>query len=174
VAVDPSAGARVDDAFTALFVDSYPAVLRAAELATGDPERARDATQDAFVQLLVRWDRVSRYDNPGAWVRRVAIREAVRGARRDARRHGTPSAEATASPDPDVGASIDVDRALAVLPLMQRAAVVLHHLVGVPTSEVAGLLGCRPATARVHLHRGRRRLAELLGADEEQPAGGAL
>jgi RNA polymerase sigma-70 factor (ECF subfamily) len=49
---------------------------------------------------------------------------------------------------------------------MQRAAVVLHYLEDLPTDEVARALGCRPATARVHLHRARIRLGELLVAGD--------
>ena len=45
---------------------------------TGDFSAAEDLAQDAFVQLLRHWSRVATYDAPGAWLRRVAIRMAVR------------------------------------------------------------------------------------------------
>ena len=48
----------------------------------------------------------------------------------------------------------------------QRAAVVLHYFDDLPVAEVAEALGCKPATASVHLHRARARLAELLGEQE--------
>jgi RNA polymerase sigma-70 factor (ECF subfamily) len=47
-----------------------------------DRQRAEDITQDAFIQLYSHW-RVSRYERPGAWVRRVAIRLAVRHQNRE-------------------------------------------------------------------------------------------
>jgi RNA polymerase sigma factor (sigma-70 family) len=50
----------------------------------------------------------------------------------------------------------------------QRAAIVLHYFEDRPVSEVADLLGCKPATASVHLHRARVRLAELLGERDEE------
>lgn len=53
--------------------------------------------------------------------------------------------------------------AVRLLPLKQRTAVVLFYFEDRPVAEVAQLLGCSPATARVHLHRARRRLAALLG-----------
>src|SRR5258708_34228640 len=43
-------------------------VLRAA----GYPD-ASDAVQEAFVQAVVHWRKISRYDDPGAWIRPVAI-----------------------------------------------------------------------------------------------------
>jgi RNA polymerase sigma-70 factor (ECF subfamily) len=55
----------------ALFRQSYKPIVQALALACGDLAAAEDATQDAFAQAWRRWDRISRYDNPGAWVRRV-------------------------------------------------------------------------------------------------------
>ena len=45
-------------------------------------QRAEDITQDAFVQLYRHWKKVSLYEWPEAWVRRVAIRLAVRDVKR--------------------------------------------------------------------------------------------
>jgi DNA-directed RNA polymerase specialized sigma24 family protein len=150
-------------AVEAVFADSYLTVVRAAYLVVGDQEEACELAQDAFVQLLRHWRRVSTHDNPGAWVRLVAIRLAVKARKRAARPGPPPAVPAYAVPNGD---RVDVERALAQLPTMQRAAVVLHYLEDLSTDEVARALGCRPATARVHLHRARARLAELLVAGE--------
>jgi RNA polymerase sigma-70 factor, ECF subfamily len=48
---------------------------------------------------------------------------------------------------------------------MQRAAVVLFYFEDLPLSEIASILRCSEATVRVHLHRARKRLAELLGEE---------
>ena len=87
----------------------------------------------------------------------------VRGLRRDAlwsRVRGLflPRPASTA-------ADADVLEAVGRLPRAQRVAIVLHYYEDRPVVEIAALLGCGEATARVHLHRGRRRLAELLGED---------
>jgi DNA-directed RNA polymerase specialized sigma24 family protein len=47
----------------------------------GDPAAAEDITQDAFVRL--HWGKVSRNERPGAWVRRVPFRPAVRHLQRE-------------------------------------------------------------------------------------------
>jgi RNA polymerase sigma-70 factor (ECF subfamily) len=56
----------------------------------------------------------------------------------------------------------EILEAVRSLPARQRAAVVLHYFEDLPTQEIGQLLGCSAATARVHIHRGRRHLAEIL------------
>ena len=48
----------------------------------------------------------------------------------------------------------------------QRAAIVLRHVMDLDVAEVARRMGIAPPTVRVHLHRGRVRLRELLGTEE--------
>jgi RNA polymerase sigma-70 factor (ECF subfamily) len=61
---------------------------------------------------------------------------------------------------------LDVLRAVRELPSSQRAAVALFYLEDRPVSEVAEILSCSEMTAKVHLHRARKRLAELIGERE--------
>lgn len=65
----------------ALFRQSYTSIVQSLALVGGDQAAAEDATQEAFAQAWVSWSRISRYDNPGAWVRRVAINK-LRNAHR--------------------------------------------------------------------------------------------
>jgi len=57
--------------------------------------------------------------------------------------------------------------ALRTLPMHQRQAIVLHHLVDLPVEEVAAILGTRSGTIKSWLARGRRTLATRLGDPEE-------
>ena len=165
----------VDDpevAFDALVVATQRSVLRAVSLIVGDGDRALDVVQDAYGRAYASWRRVQRLDAPGAWVRRVAIRQAVKVARRDHRRPGLEVVAVGRVGDGQdavdgVDRRLDVAAALRTLPARQRAAVVLHHLEDRPVAEVAELLGCAESTARVHLHRGRRALASLLGEEDD-------
>ena len=52
--------------------------------------------------------------------------------------------------------------ALAKLPPMWRAAVVLRDIEGLSTDEAAAVIGVRPAALKSRLHRGRMRLRTLL------------
>jgi RNA polymerase sigma-70 factor (ECF subfamily) len=156
------AGSEAD--YARFFRDHFTRIARTVNLILRDPVRAEDITQDAFLELYRHWPTVSGYDHPDAWVRRVAIRRAVRLRRRDSlwrtvRELFQPS-PAPVHPDPDLSAAI------GSLPRAQRAAVVLHYYEGRPLAEIAELLGCAEPTARVHLHRARRRLAVLLREDD--------
>jgi DNA-directed RNA polymerase specialized sigma24 family protein len=85
---------------------------------------------------------------------------AVRGLRRD-RLRSRLDAEVDARP-PAGPVDVNVLRAVAKLTPTQRATVALYYFEDRPISEVADLLNCAQATARVHLHRARKRLASLL------------
>jgi RNA polymerase sigma-70 factor (ECF subfamily) len=151
------------------FRDQYRAVLRAAYLILGDAGRAEEITQEAFVQLLVHWRKVSRYERPEAWVRRVAIRLAVRAARRDRLRialEGQTQARGDSRRPPDV----DLANALGSLSVRQRACVLLFYVEDRPIAEVAQILGISEGSAKTHLHRARQRLATLLREEVDDDA----
>ena len=153
---------RLDtEGFDDLFATEYLPVARSVYLICQDWNRAQDATQEAFIQLLMHWDRVSRFDRPGAWVRRVAIRQAIRATRKEARRRG---AEALIEPVAPHEARFDVDilNAIRLLSPHQRVAVVLFYYERASLEEIGEVLGCSSSTAGVHLHRARGRLEELL------------
>lgn len=155
------AGDTSDEAFVALVRAEHANLLRTVRALVGDPEAARDLVQEAFARTYQRWSTVRGYDAPGACARRIAIRLALRHNQRRGRR---PEVEATFAPAaPTEPRDLDLQRALLALPGKQRLAVVLHYLEDRPVAEVATLIGCKEATAKVHLHRGRNRLAELLG-----------
>ena len=150
--------------YTTFFRREFAPVLRTIELMLRDHGRAEELTQDAFIQLLVHWPKISRYERPDAWVRRVAIRLALRSLRRD--RLWQLVRDALLPKAPDRPSRFDVDGAIRQLPGSQRAAIVLHYYEDRPTAEVATILGCSESTARVHLHHARKRLADLLGEDD--------
>jgi RNA polymerase sigma-70 factor (ECF subfamily) len=165
----PTRGRRDFDSF---FVEEFPAIVRAAWFVVLDADLAHEVTQEAFCRALQRWHRISGYDRPGAWVRTVAIRLAVRS--RDRRRREVELTDVSASSvgsasvgdDPGLASSInhDLAAALRALPPQQRAAAVLRYLYDLDVGEVAAALGCKPSTARVHLHRARKALGDLMGA----------
>ena len=155
--------------FAAFFRAEFAAVTRTAYLILHDRDAAEDVAQDAFTQLHLHWNKVSAYERPGAWVRRVAIRLAVRSVRRHRILDGLlgrlerPQLEPSPA-DPDLAA------ALTRLPPQQRAAIALYYYEDRPVAEVASILKCSPNTAKVHLFKARKRLGTLLGADPGEVA----
>jgi RNA polymerase sigma-70 factor (ECF subfamily) len=160
-ALDAGGGMEAPEEFTWLFRHEYVGVVWSANLVLHDHARAEEVAQDAFVRLLENWRKVSRYDRPGAWVRRVAFRLAVRIAKRQSRLVDLDEAWPIAAEARPL--DLDLIAAIRQLPPQQRAAVALHYVEDLPVNEIAGALGCSVSTASVHLHRARTRLAELLG-----------
>ena len=154
-----------DDGLEAFYAASYQRLVAVVGAVAQDRHEAEEAVQDAFARLIGQWPRVCRYDDPEAWVRKVAFgmlsnrrRKAGRGARA-LLRHGEPPD----APAP-TGDRVDLRRALAALPLVQRQAVVLQDL-GLGVDDIARHLGVPAGTVKSRLSRARASLAPLLRED---------
>jgi RNA polymerase sigma-70 factor (ECF subfamily) len=142
----------------ALFRDEADGVYRTLLAFTGGRAAiAEDATAEAFARAFARRNELH---DPLAWIYRVAFRLALDEMRRDGRR-GDPVDEALELEELD-----EVMSALHQLSPNQRAAVVLRHVVGLDTGEIAERMGIARPTVRVHLFRARQRLRVLLGSEE--------
>jgi RNA polymerase sigma-70 factor (ECF subfamily) len=156
---------ELDSAYAELFRAEFAPVVRTVSFIVRDRQKAEDVAQDAFVQLLKHWPKVAAYERPDAWVRRIAIRLAVRVVRRE--RLWSLIRPDISQPRNLEPRDMDVLDSIHRLPAMQRAAIVLFYYEDRPLAEIARILGCAEATARVHLHRGRKRLGELLQVTHE-------
>jgi len=156
--------------FQWLFAHEYAAIVWSANVVLHDYSRAEEIAQEAFVRLLQNWTKVSRYDRPGAWVRRVAIRLAIRAAKRESRLVSTDRAWPSIEDAPPL--DLDLMTAIRQLSPKQRAAVALYYIEDMTAAETAEVLDCAVATVSVHLHRARTRLAELLGEEVDSHATG--
>lgn len=141
------------------FRREFPKVVRTVFLVVRDAGRAEELSQEAFIALFRHWKRVSDYDRPKAWVRRVAIRFALRTARRDHLR--SVLERGTVTPE-SADAGSDLTDAIRQLTTSQRAAIVLHYYEDLPVEQVAVILDCTENTVKSHLHRGRNKLRLLL------------
>ena len=139
----------------------YTNVARSVFLILHDRHRAEDIAQDAFVQLYARWAKVSQYDRPDAWVRRVAIRMAIRHLKRERVRAQHDPADQVTSTQVD----IDLFRAVGELPAIQRVAVVLFYFEDRPIAEIVDIVGSSEGSVKMALQRARRRLAEVLAEE---------
>lgn len=141
-----------------LFDRQFAPMVRALAVAFDDAEGAADAVQEAFIEADRRWSTVGRYDDPAAWVRRVAVNRLRNGRRNRLRR-----AEILAAvrPIPAEGLTddlLDLRRAIDALPEKMRLAVCLHHVAGCTVDEVAATLEVVPGTVKSNLHDARQRL----------------
>ncbi len=150
--------------FEWFFRAEQPMVYRSIYLMLHDKEAARDVVQEAFIRLYENWAKVSRYERPDAWVRRVAVRIAVRWIRRKQFLESLPlPLEKAPDPEPDP----DIIGAVKQLSPRLRAVVALFYFEDRPISEIADILECSEASAKVRLHRARVRLKELLGQEAD-------
>jgi RNA polymerase sigma-70 factor (ECF subfamily) len=164
------AEATVDELSSVVFEDffrrEYPALVALAAAVSRSPHTAEDLAQEAMLRARKHWDRISAFDKPGTWVRRVTINLSLNNRRGVAREARTRLAwwERRAPDEQPDAFDPELLAALHALSPHQRAAVTLHYLEDRSTLEIADLLRCSESTARVHLHRGRQALAQHLGA----------
>jgi RNA polymerase sigma-70 factor (ECF subfamily) len=132
---------------------------------------ARRAQSDAIVDdivsdvFLVVWRRLDDVpDQPVPWLLGIA-RRALANRRRSERRAAALSERLASLRRPVAVSPHTGDRlldALASLPEPDRELLMLVAWEGLEPSEIAQLLGARPGTVVVRLHRARRRLAAAL------------
>jgi RNA polymerase sigma-70 factor (ECF subfamily) len=163
----PGSTERAVPTFEDFFESNRRALFGAMCLVSGNRAEAEEVTQDAFLKVWERWDRVGAIDDPTACLFRVAMnqfRNRVRRARVAARK--------TFAPDlarDDLAAIEDRDevvRWLRVLPARQRAAVVLTTYLDYSSEDAARLLGIQASTVRALASQGR---AGIRHAMEERP-----
>jgi RNA polymerase sigma-70 factor, ECF subfamily len=130
--------------------------------AGGQREVADDAVAEAFARAMSRDGEVR---DPLAYLYRIAFRVASAELARRKREEAQMPEQTIA--DPNQNGLSDLFGALRRLTPAQRAAVYLHYRADLPVREVAHLTGMSSAAVKVHLMRGRRRLRELLGAEDE-------
>jgi RNA polymerase sigma-70 factor (ECF subfamily) len=134
----------------------------------GDLQESQDVVQEAFCRAYARWRTISRYDDPVAWLRRVAWNLALSKWRRTRTalafvRRQRPIDTEVAGPTPERVALVD---ALATLPEPHRRAMVLRYHADLTIAEIAEREGVAEGTVKSWLHRARTALAERLGQDE--------
>jgi RNA polymerase sigma factor (sigma-70 family) len=152
--------------YESVFRTTYPTVVRTVFVIVGERGLAEEVAQDAFVRLYERWGRGRRgIEQPQAWVHAVAVRMAVRQARRRRARPTVDGLEERPVDDPVV--DVDLHRALATVSPRQRAVVALYYLDDRPVAEIALLMDVPQSTVKQHLHRARARLVLLLGEKSE-------
>lgn len=167
-------GPSVPSDFDEFYAANFGALVVQLRAGTGDLAEAQDVVQEAFCRAWSRWADLVRYDDPVAWVRRVAWNLAFSGwrRRRTARNYLTRQRISTVDgPGPD---RVALNAALARLPVNQRKAVVLHYLAGLSTHEIAYECGVPDATVRSWLHRARASLFRQLSDPTEEGSGGEV
>lgn len=154
---------RASTTFDAFVLAHGPELVGFARRLTMDHHRAEDIVQDVLARVGLAWARVSQAGDVRAyvfkavlndflsWRRRLSSRErpvADPGSLGSARRWGqVPGA------DHGVAERDHMQAALARLPPVQRAVLVLRYYHDQPDAAIAQLIGCRESTVRSHARR---------------------
>ena len=148
--------------FARVFAEDGPGLWRTIYAFTGGRRAiADDVVAEAFARAIAHSGTIR---EPVPWLYRVSFRIAQVELKREQR--GSPGETEVVVDPPEVSGLMPAMRQLSP---NQRAAIVLHYEADLPVAEVASRMGITSATVRVHLHRGRTRLRELLGSEDDQP-----
>jgi RNA polymerase sigma-70 factor (ECF subfamily) len=147
-----------------------------------DPAEAEDLTQDTYTRAIERIDQLRDPQAALAWLYRISTNVVLDRLRRQ--RPPTVPLDDTNSTAADRGRAAAgsrpaslietaiersemsecVQRYLVTLSDDYRVALFLHDIHGLSNPEVARLVGCSVATAKIRVHRARNRLRETLDA----------
>lgn len=157
------ADVRTEAEFTDLYEKHFSELAAQVCAYLGDATEAQDLVQEAFLRAWQRWDKVGGYEEPVAWVRRVAWNLATSRHRRNQvarkflQKSSAPELAPAASPD-----HVALVAALKQVPAKRRQALVMHYMADMTVNAIAAATGAKEGTVKSWLHRGRKELAALL------------
>jgi RNA polymerase sigma-70 factor, ECF subfamily len=164
-----------DELVRRTYVDTYTLAVRL----TGNEEDARDVVQEAYLRA---WKGIRRFRGESlfsTWMYRITANTAYTHVQRRKRYRTTAledvdepiEARFEAQPDAMAESSAGLaELAAAVdrLPETLRQIVILKDVYGLPHEAIAEELGISVAAAKVRLHRGRKKLRDLLDELDEE------
>jgi RNA polymerase sigma factor (sigma-70 family) len=178
VADEVLAGARRGDRASQgqLYKDFETAVYNLARRMVGDPDAARDVTQDAFMKAF---DRLHQYraEAPfGLWLRSIAASESLMHLRRG--RYFMDLFTTDELVLQSVGcedvSDADLERALGLLPSLPRSVLWLYHVEGYTHAEIAAMCGKTVSFSKSQLSRAHQKLRTLLGGEPHNAPGASV
>jgi len=128
---------------------------------TQDLGLAEDLVQEAFCRAVARWSRISAYDDPVGWIRRVAWNLAANDWRRRRTRTFPQSSAAQTVPGPSPDHVVLV-QALGALPPAQRRVAIMFYLADMSLAQIAEVEKVSENAVKQRLHRGRTALTAAL------------
>lgn len=142
---------RLPERFEDFYEREYHRVVGFAYAIAGSWEAAEDAAQEAFLRAHHRWGQVGRYDQPGAWVRRVAANLAVSAFRRRLAEAGALlRLAARREPDPPLQPeAVDFWRAVRSPPARARRSPSTTWRAGRRPRSPASSAAARPPSAAI-------------------------
>jgi RNA polymerase sigma-70 factor (ECF subfamily) len=161
--------AAFDELVRRTYVDTYTLAMRL----TANEEDARDVVQESYLRA---WKGIKGFRGDAqfsTWMYRITANAAAtlvqkrRRRRTESLEHVEEPIDSSIEGQPEAAAESSVGleelaRAVAALPPKLRSIVVLKDVYGLSHEAIAEDLGISVAAAKVRLHRGRKRLRDVL------------
>ena len=164
------------DAFARLAAAAITRLDAVARMITRDPERAKDAVQEALARAWRDLPELRDPDRFDAWLRRILVRTCIDELRRS--RSRVIEVELTELNHPRVSRLVAcaladrdaLEHAFRRLDPVQRSLIVMYYYLDLPLAEVAEALSLPVGTAKSRLSRARETLRAALEADARDGA----
>jgi RNA polymerase sigma-70 factor (ECF subfamily) len=158
------------EAFGRLAEQSIDRLYDVAQLMLRDSDLAKDAVQET---LILTWRDLRALRDPdrfGAWLHRILVRCVYRAAAHERRQTAVRSLDPAgdvSTPDPSraIEDRDQVDRGFRRLTPELRAALVVHHYLGLTYDEAAEVLGVPAGTVKSRLNRATAAMRAELDAE---------
>jgi RNA polymerase sigma-70 factor (sigma-E family) len=151
----------VDQDFADFVAQSSPRLVTIARLMCGDRHLAEDLVQGALARCYLKWSRITRSDEPFAYVRQSVVNAYLSRLRTRPWLERS-MADTDDRPLSDGTAQVDVrivlHKALATLSPRQRAIVVLRYFEDLTERETAAELGISVGTVKSTAHQALARM----------------
>lgn len=158
--------ARVETgALERLIETVWPEAYRVALTILRDHGLAEDAAQDACATIARSLGALKNDNMFASWTYRIAANAAITIGRRNLPVQSLDPAVARGG-SVDTAETVDLDNALAALPVVQRAVILLHYYAGLKSAEIAAATGLPSSTIRFHIMLARRALRKALAVEE--------
>lgn len=157
--------------FEVFYRREYSRMVAIARALTRSGGAAEDLVQESFVAAHRNWDRISHYEDPGAWVRRVLINRSTSWHRKMGAELRAVTRLGAREPDtlPELSpATTEVWDEVRRLPRRQAQATVLHYVDQLSVEEIGEVLGVSSGAVKSHLHRARSNLSRSLKSWDEE------
>jgi RNA polymerase sigma-70 factor (sigma-E family) len=154
-----------EDGFREFVRVRLPRLSRAAYLLAGGHAQAEDLLQGALIKAALAWGRISKAQDPEAYVRKILYHEHVRTRRR--RRwleHSTDRVPERAHQSDEVSQTVlrvVLQEALAKLTPRQRAVIVLRYFEDLSEADTAQVMGTSVGTVKSQTSHALGRLRKL-------------
>ena len=153
---------RIDEEFEALFSRYEEPICSYLARMTGDLPRAQELAQETFLRAYRAMARGETWENPRAWLYRVASRLAANDHRRRKLLQWVPLGDRDPAPGPSpaeaTATRLDFQAALNRLPPRYRAPLLLAAVADYRVAEIADILGLGSSAVKMRLSRAREML----------------